>query len=102
MRQLKDAILEWMSAYTPAADLNKSPGLVECRPVFHTVPKSLEADVCILGKVCNRFPAQPATILVMERLQPARLVVYYAAYLFHHRSVPTWLMHNSTAAILFS
>ncbi len=52
-----------------ATNLNKGPGLVECRPVFDTIPKGPEADVGILSKVSHRVFAQPATVLVVQCLQ---------------------------------
>ena len=52
-----------------ATNLNKGPGLIECRPVFDTVSKGPEADVGILSKVSHRVLTQPATVLVVQCLQ---------------------------------
>jgi hypothetical protein len=52
-----------------ATNLNKGPGLIECRPVFDTVSKGPEADVGILSKVSHRVLTQPATVLVVQYLQ---------------------------------
>ena len=56
------------SRLAASADLNKCPGLIECGPVLHPVPKGLETDVGILSKITDRLFTQPPIILVMQSL----------------------------------
>lgn len=60
--------------FSAAADLNKCPGLIEGGPVLHPVPKSLEADVSILGKVLDRLFTQPPIILLMQSLHVEKML----------------------------
>ena len=59
-----------------ATNLNKGPGLVECRPLFDTISKGPEADVGILSKVSHRLLTQPATVLVVQCLQMTDNIMY--------------------------